>query len=62
MKRLATINDISRRYGVHPETVRVWVRRGKIPCIRPTQKTIRFDLADVERTLHTPQKVTRQET
>jgi len=54
MKKLVTVIDISKRFDVHPETVRLWVRRGKIPCIRPTRNTIRFDLTAVEQALRKP--------
>ena len=54
MAELANVKHLSKLYGVHVETVRAWVRKGRIPCLRPTAKTIRFNLAEVERALSKP--------
>ena len=51
MNKLVTTKEIASRFSVHPETVRLWVRRGMIPCIRPTSRTIRFNLLEVEKIL-----------
>lgn len=50
-KKLGTVVDVAHRFGVHVETVRLWVRKNKIPCLRPTSRTIRFDLEAVEKAL-----------
>lgn len=52
--KLGTVRDVAIRFGVHPETVRLWVRQEKIPCIRPTCRTIRFDMEAVEKSLNCP--------
>lgn len=51
MERLATISDLALRFSVHPETVRQWVRQGKIPALRVGRGCIRFDLAVIEKSL-----------
>ena len=51
MKNLVTVKDLATRFGVHAETVRLWVRSGKLPCFRPSKRTIRFDIKDVDRVL-----------
>ena len=45
---LVTAEVLAERYGVRPETVLCWARRGLVPCVRPSRKTIRFRLAEVE--------------
>ena len=54
MAKLATGIEVARRFDVHIDTVRRWVREAKIPCIRPTERTIRFDLRAVEESLCKP--------
>ena len=45
---LVNAEKLAVRYGVRPETVLVWVRRGLVPCVRPSRKTIRFRIAEVD--------------
>jgi excisionase family DNA binding protein len=47
-QELATAREIARRYGVTVETVNRWTREGRIPCVRPSRRTVRYALADVE--------------
>jgi excisionase family DNA binding protein len=54
MNKLQTVEQIAKRFGVHPETVRLWVRQNKIPCIRPTERTIRFNVTEVEKAIGKP--------
>ena len=61
MNRLITVADLAGHFGVHPETVRLWVRLKRIPCVRPSARTIRFDLAAVERATGRPVQNSRQE-
>jgi len=56
MKRLATVNDVALRFGVHKETVRQWVRRGKVPVLRIGRGCIRFDLDVIEKSLQSTGK------
>ena len=51
MSVLVTVEDIAKRFNVHPETVRKWVRQGRLPCLRPTKCTIRFKVEEVDRAL-----------
>jgi excisionase family DNA binding protein len=53
---LVTPADLARRFGVTIETVRGWVREGRVPYLRPSRRVVRFRLADVERAIrHTAQ-------
>ncbi len=52
--RLVTADEVAERFGVSVGTVNQWVRQRRIPCIRPTRKTVRFRLDDVERAITTP--------
>lgn len=47
MDKLATAKTVAHRFGVSVETVRAWTRQRRIPCIRPTKGTVRFDLSAV---------------
>lgn len=51
MAKLLTVVELGKKFGVHPETIRIWVRRGRVPVIRPTKKTMRFDLEQVKEAL-----------
>lgn len=39
--RLLTVREIASALGTHPETVRRWIRGGKLPAIKATKRTIR---------------------
>ena len=54
MNKLITVTDLAGHFGVHPETIRLWVRMNKIPCVRPSERTIRFNLAAVEKAVGRP--------
>lgn len=54
MERLVTVADVAKRFGVHAETVRRWVREDMIPYYRPSSHTLRFDLRAVEEALNSP--------
>jgi excisionase family DNA binding protein len=45
---LLTSKDLAARFGVSVETVRGWVRDGRIPCIRASRKIVRFRIDEVE--------------
>lgn len=51
---LVTAEVIAEQFGVTVQTVNDWVRRGRIPCIRPSRKVVRFRLDDVERAIEQP--------
>lgn len=48
---ILTTKAIANRFGVTVGTVRRWVRERRIPAIRASRKTIRFDIAQVEAAL-----------
>ena len=39
--KLLSTKEISQALGVHPETVRRWIRTGRLPAMKATQRTIR---------------------
>jgi len=39
--KLLTIKQIAAALGTHPETVRRWIRTGKLPAMKATKRTIR---------------------
>lgn len=43
MNELITAQELAERLKLTPETVKLWAREGKIPVIRITPKTVRFD-------------------
>lgn len=47
MKKLLTAPQLAEALQVSLETVRVWAREGRIPCVRPTPQTLRFDEDEV---------------
>ena len=48
-RKLVDSRELAKYFGVTTETVRRWVRNGSVPCIRPTRETVRFIIAEVER-------------
>jgi len=42
-----TYEDVSKLFNVKVSTVRKWVRRRYIPCIRYGHRTVRFKYTDV---------------
>lgn len=40
---LLTARKLAKRLRVSPETVRAWARRGRIPTLHLSRKSIRFD-------------------
>ena len=45
---------VADRFGVTVPTVNRWVREGRIPYFRPTQRVVRFDLSEVEKAIAQP--------
>lgn len=39
--KLLSPRQVADALGVHPETVRRWIRSGKVPAIKATARTIR---------------------
>ena len=50
--KLATAQEVADRFGVKLATVLTWTRQGRIPCVRPSRRVVRFHLAEVEAALH----------
>jgi excisionase family DNA binding protein len=51
-ERLYTIEDVAAYYGVHAQTVRAWIRSGRLPAVRlAAQKAIRVRERDLESVL-----------
>lgn len=48
---LVTPEELAKQYGVAVSTVRAWVREGRVPCLRPSRRVIRFRPSDVESAL-----------
>ena len=46
--KLLTTQDIARGIGVHPETVRRWIRQRKLPALYASQRTVRVRADVVE--------------
>ena len=44
---LLTAEELAERLRVKPDTVRIWTRAGRIPCVRITPKVVRYDVAAV---------------
>lgn len=40
---LLTVSELAERLQVRPRTVQTWARSGRIPFVRVSAKTIRFD-------------------
>lgn len=51
MKKMMTVTQLAKRLGIKPNTLRGWVRKGKVPCIRLSPGCIRFDVQEIERML-----------
>ena len=46
-QHLLTTQELARRLGVSDATVKEWARIGRIPAVRLSRKTIRFDYGAV---------------
>ena len=44
---MLNVNQVAERFEVTPETIRRWVRAGKIKARRIGYKSLRFRLADI---------------
>ena len=46
-KEIVTVTQLAKRLQLKPETIRIWARKGLIPSLHPTPKTIRFEMDSV---------------
>lgn len=46
-KEIVTASELANRLRLKPETIRIWARKGLIPSLHPTPKTLRFDMESV---------------
>jgi excisionase family DNA binding protein len=53
-EELQTAEEIAKRYRVGTATVQRWTREGRIPCVRPSRRVVRYDPEAVERALERP--------
>lgn len=43
-----TPNDVARRYDTTPDTIRRWVREGKLPVVRMPSGRMKFRRIDID--------------
>lgn len=46
-KQILTAQQLAEKLQLNPETIRLWARKGLIPSLHPTPKTLRFELEPV---------------
>lgn len=46
-KEILTVRELAKRLQLKPETIRIWARKGLIPSLHPTPKTLRFEMQSV---------------
>ena len=51
MKEYYTAKEVGAALRVTPQTIKLWALSGKIPCLRLTPKTLRFDMDAVSEAL-----------
>jgi hypothetical protein len=52
--KLVNAGDLAAVIGVRVSTMHKWARLGRVPCIRPTSRTLGFDLDEVIRAMEQP--------
>ena len=52
--RLVNAKTLADLFGVTVATVHTWTRQRRIPCVRPTQATVRYSIEAVEQALVRP--------
>lgn len=59
---LLTATELAGRLRVQVDTVRRWAREGRIPCLRPSPKVVRFELGQVVAAIRADQGVPGEDT
>jgi excisionase family DNA binding protein len=54
--KLLSIKEIAQTLGTHPETVRRWIRSGRLPAMKATKRTIRVRSDVIEQLLRNNSK------
>lgn len=47
--RLFKISEVAKLLNIHPDTIRGWIRDGKLSIVRVGQKMIRVPFSEIER-------------
>lgn len=50
-EKLMTVYDVAEWIQVQPQTIRKWVREGKLSCLRLSNNVVRFEKQQVLRTI-----------
>lgn len=56
-----SVREVADHFDVSVDTVNRWVREMRIPCVRPSLRTVRFHLKEVEEALSMPATFRRSE-
>ncbi len=58
---LLTVKEVAARLKVNPQTVRRWIRSGRLPAVRVSARGYRVRAAELRRFLATPHELTPEE-
>ena len=53
MDRLLTVREVAALLGINPGTVYHWLSQQRLPCVRFSQRCVRFRESDVQALLET---------
>lgn len=48
---LVDVNYVAKFFDVHPQTIRIWTRKKKIPFVPMGYRTVRYRIRDLEKVL-----------
>lgn len=46
-QRYLSIEQVAKRLGYHPNTIKTWIRDGRLPASRPGGRQVRIALSDL---------------
>ena len=52
-----TPTDVARRYDTTPDTIRRWVREGKLPAVHMPSGRVKFRRAEIDELMPEPEQV-----